>query len=247
MTEPFALAAIAATFLLGGTVKGVIGFGLPTVTLGILAVAFDLPTAMALLVVPALVTNLWQASTGGHGRAVLHRIWPFLVAVTATVWIGTLALAAVDTRWLLGLLGLLLVLYAALHLAGVRWQLAPRRAVWAGPVLGAVNGVLAGMTGAFVVPGALYLQAIGLSAAALVQAMGMLFAVCTLALGVSLGGQGLLTPELRLISLVALVPALIGMAAGQRLRLRLPEDRFRRLFFTGLLLLGAVIVARAAL
>ena len=37
MIETFTLAGIAATFLLAGSVKGVIGLGLPTVSLGLLA------------------------------------------------------------------------------------------------------------------------------------------------------------------------------------------------------------------
>ncbi len=40
---------ILATFLLAGLVKGVIGLGLPTVSLAILTVALDLPSAMVLL------------------------------------------------------------------------------------------------------------------------------------------------------------------------------------------------------
>jgi len=40
MTDPSALLAVAATFLLAGTVKGVVGFGLPTVSLALLTIAF---------------------------------------------------------------------------------------------------------------------------------------------------------------------------------------------------------------
>ena len=58
MADPALLALIAATFLLAGAVKGVIGLGLPTVSLGILTAALDLPTAMALLLVPSLATNV---------------------------------------------------------------------------------------------------------------------------------------------------------------------------------------------
>ncbi len=61
MPDPPTLIAIAVTFLLAGTVKGVIGLGLPTVSLGLLTAALDLTTAMALMIVPSFVTNVWQA------------------------------------------------------------------------------------------------------------------------------------------------------------------------------------------
>jgi uncharacterized membrane protein YfcA len=112
----------------------------------------------------------------------------------------------------------------------------------AGPVIGAVNGVLTGMTGSFVFPGVLYLQAIGLPRDAFIQAMGMLFTVSTVAL--ALGGQNLLTIELGAISAAAVVPAVVGMVLGQRLRKRMSEALFRRVFFLALLGLGLYIVAR---
>ena len=58
MFDPFVLAVIIGTFFIAGTVKGVIGLGLPTVSLAILVVAIDLTSAMALLLVPSFVTNL---------------------------------------------------------------------------------------------------------------------------------------------------------------------------------------------
>ena len=101
------------------------------------------------------------------------------------------------------------------------------------------------MTGSFVVPGVPYLQALGLPRDMLVQAMGVLFTLSTLALGLALSGRGLLGAETGLISLAAVVPALIGMVIGQRLRRRIDEAAFRKVFFSALLVLGAFIVARA--
>lgn len=245
MLDSVAIAAIAGTFLLAGAVKGVVGFGLPTVSLALLTVAFGLPQAMALMLVPAFVSNVWQALAGGQPLALLRRIWPFLLMAGITVWLGALALTRVDLRLLSALLGLLLAVYAAVSLAGLKLALTARQEAWAGPLLGSVNGVLTGMTGSFVVPGVMFLQAIGLPRDLLVQAMGMLFLVSTLALGAALGGNDFLNFELGLVSAAALVPTLAGMALGQHLRRRLPEQRFRQIFFVALLLLGGYIVAGA--
>ena len=246
MFDPLTIAAIAATFLLAGAVKGIIGLGLPTLSLGLLTAALDLTTAMALLIVPSFVTNLWQAVVGGNGRAILLRIWPFLVMATATVWLGATALTRVDLSLLSALLGGLLVVYSALNLTGVRIEIAARREVWAGPLLGTANGILTGMTGSFVVPGVMFLQAIGLSRDALVQAMGILFTVSTVALALALQGNSLMTINLSLVSTAAVIPALVGMVAGQRIRRRLSEDRFRQVFFIAILILGAYIISTAA-
>ena len=247
MFDPVTITAITATFLLAGTVKGVIGLGLPTVSLALLTVALDLPTAMALLIVPSFATNLWQAVVGGNGRAILLRVWPFLLMATATVWIGATALTRLDLALLSGLLGTILVVYAALNLTGVRFAIPARQEVWAGPLFGTANGILTGMTGSFVFPGVMFLQAIGLSRDMLVQAMGMLFTASTIALALALQGNNLLTAQLGIVSVAALLPAILGMIVGQRIRKRLSEFRFRQVSFIAILALGAYIISSAAL
>ncbi len=245
MLDAATILAIAGTFLIAGAVKGVIGLGLPTVSLALLAVAINLPNAMAVLLVPSFVTNIWQATVGGHGRSLLRRIWLFLLVATITVRLGASALTRVDHSLLTALLGLLLVAYAAANLAGLRLRVEARHERWAGALAGLVNGVLTGMTGSFVVPGVMFLQALGLSRDALIQAMGMLFTVSTLALGFALQADNLLRLEHGILSTMALVPAMAGMVMGQRIRKRLSEQLFRKIFFLSLLALGAYLASRA--
>ncbi len=247
MAEPIILVTVLCTFLLAGTVKGIIGLGLPTVSLGLLTAALDLPTAMALLLVPSFVTNLWQAMVGGNGVEILRRIWPFLLMASITVWIGASALTRVDLALLSALLGALLVAYAVISLVGIKLTIGPHQEIWAGPLIGTANGVLTGMTGSFVVPGVMFLQAIGLPRDRLIQAMGMLFTASTVALALALKGNSLLTAEQALLSTLALLPALVGMMLGQSVRRRLSESGFRRVFFIALLLLGTYIIANAAI
>ena len=245
MFDLFTLITITVTFLLAGTVKGVIGLGLPTVSLGLLTVALDLTTAMALLIIPSFLTNFWQAVVGGNGRAILSRLWPFLLMATVSVWLGAMALTRLDLSFLSALLGGLLVAYAALSLVGVRISIPAQREIWAGPLFGIINGIFTGMTGSFVVPGVMFLQAIGLSRDKLVQAMGILFTVSTVALALALQNNNLLTNQLGIISAAAVIPAAVGMIVGQRIRSKLSEDRFRQVFFIGILILGAYIIVSA--
>lgn len=240
-------AIIAAIFLFAGTVKGIVGLGLPTISLGLLVAVIDLTTAMALIVVPSFVANVWQASSGGQARVLLRRLWPFLLAATVTVSVGAVALRRVDLDLLSGLLGLLLILYGGVSLAGVRPSVPSDRETWLGPLFGLANGIFTGLTGSFVVPGVMYLQAIGLTRDQLVQAMGMLFLLSTLALAAVLGSQRFLTAELALLSALAVAPALAGLSLGRRLRQRLSETAFRKLLFLAIALLGCYLAIDALL
>ncbi|MGQ7249504.1 sulfite exporter TauE/SafE family protein [Halomonas sp. V046] len=233
------LAMVTAIFVLAGVVKGVLGMGMPTILLALLTATLGLPVAMALMLVPTVVTNLWQALRGGHLLALCRRLWPFLLTASLAVWPGVWVLASVDARWLSLLLGGLLMLYAVMNLRRRSLRLVgnPVQAC----VTGALNGVLTGMTGSSVFPGVPYLQAIGLPRDALVQAMGLLFSLSTLSLALALNERALLSAELLGGSLVAVVPAFIGMGLGQWWRRRLSEARFRQVFLVGLLVLGAYL------
>ncbi len=79
MDSTIILAATAGAFLLAGFVKGVIGLGLPTVSIGLLGLLMTPAQAAAILVVPSLVTNIWQAVVGGGLIALARRLWPMLV------------------------------------------------------------------------------------------------------------------------------------------------------------------------
>ncbi|MEM7195346.1 MAG: sulfite exporter TauE/SafE family protein [Pseudomonadota bacterium] len=245
MNEQSDLLLIGLTFFLAGVVKGIVGLGLPTVSLGLLALFIDLPTAMALMLVPSLVTNIWQATSGGFAVVILSRIWPFLLAATASIFVGAIALVNGNPSLLLALLAVLLMFYAGIGLAGLKLSIQAQHRASAGVVFGIANGVLTGMTGSFTVPGVIYLNAIGLDSRMLIQAMGILFTLSTVGLAIALQRYNLLSPQQMLISSVGVLPALIGMLGGKTIRERMTEAQFKRVFFLALLVLGAVLMVKA--
>jgi hypothetical protein len=201
---------------------------------------------MALILVPSFLTNLWQACVGGHARTIIRRTRAFLVMATAAIGAGSLALDHIDVSFLSAMLGAVLMLYAGLGLARLRLQIGEAWRSRAGIVFGTANGILTSWTGSSAVPGVFYLQSVGFSRDELVQAMGILFTASTVGLALSLGAHGLLTMELGVLSGFAIVPAMIGIGLGQRLRWRLSDDAFRTIFYIALLLLGLGILVREA-
>jgi uncharacterized membrane protein YfcA len=237
---------VCATFLFAGWVKGVVGFGLPVIALALLAATVGLREAIALMLVPALITNVWQGLAGGAFAVLLRRLWPLLLTACLGTWFGVGILAQADTVLLTGVLGGIIIGYAGISLAAPR---IPPPGRWEGllsPAFGAIGGIATGLTGSFI-PGVLYLQALGLPRDRLVQAMGIAFTVLTVALAGALTRQEMMTADLWLMSAVAVAPAALGMVLGRALRRRLSEALFRRVFFSALLLLGAYLASRGFL
>ncbi|CAQ72744.1 sulfite exporter TauE/SafE family protein [Cupriavidus taiwanensis] len=238
-------AFIGLTFLLAGFVKGVVGLGLPTVAVGMLGLVMPPAQAAALLVAPSMVTNVVQLFSGPRFGLLVRRLWPMLAAICAGTWLCAALVPAGMMTHATSALGVALVLYAVVGLAAVKLTVPAGAERWLGPLVGLVTGGITAVTGVFVIPAVPYLQGLGLDKESLVQALGLSFTVSTIALALSLalGGALLHMPVLG-ASALALVPALGGMFLGQWLRHRISAERFRKLFFCGLLVLGGELAMR---
>lgn len=245
--EPLPIVVVALTFLLAGFIKGVIGLGLPTVSMGLLTVVMAPAQAASLLIVPSFVTNVWQLATGQHFGALARRLWTMMAGVV----LGTLAGVGFMQGDAAGraavALGLALMVYALLGLADVRLSVPPRAERWLAPVIGVVTGLITAATGVFVIPAVPYLGALGLAKDDLIQALGLSFTVSTVALAAVLAAGGSFQGTVAGASLLALAPAILGMVIGGWMRGRVSEKMFRRCFFLGLLVLGAHLASRALL
>lgn len=247
MHEPVSVLAFASlAFALAGLVKGVIGLGLPTVAIGLLALMMAPAQAAALLVVPAFVTNVWQAA-GGRFAALFRRMWPLLLGICAGTWAGAGLLTADGGSWAQIGLGVVLAVYGMLGLTSVELLVPARLEPWLSPVIGVTTGVVTAATGVYMIPSVPYLQALGLEKDDLVQALGLSFTVSTLALGTLLVQDGTLHPSLAAASLLVVVPALVGMLLGRWVRVRVRAETFRLCFFAGSLALGAHLALRAVI
>lgn len=250
MMTPSLLLFTALVFLLAGLVKGVIGLGLPTVAIGLMSLFMTPVEAAAILVVPSLITNVWQALVGPYLTALLRRLWPMLLGLCAGTYLGAGMLTGANSPHAVTALGVALVIYAIIGLTPLRLTVPPRWEAWLAPVVGLATGVVTAATGVFVIPAVPYLQALGLEKDELVQALGLYFLVSTVALAAVVaqaGSMPLSWAALAISAAVALMAALIGMALGQGVRAKVRPALFRVCFFAGLLLLGLHLALRAFL
>lgn len=247
LLDPALLTAVVAVFVLAGVVKGVVGLGLPTISMALLALVMAPAQAAALLIVPSLITNLWQARPWATLRMVLRRIAGMQAGVCVGTVAGALWLGPPSGEWAGICLGLALVAYAAWGLFGSPPRVSSRHEQVIGIAAGAVTGVITAATGVFVIPAVPYLQALNLDKDALIQAMGISFTVSTVALAAGLGLNGSYSAGAASASMLLLLPALAGMALGQRLRNRLSARTFKLCFMVSLALLGAYQAGRGLL
>lgn len=241
-TTLFALTA--AVLFVGGIIKGIMGLGLPTITVGVLGIIMAPMQAAALAVVPTFLTNVWQAVAGPALGVILSRMWPMLAAMFVGTFVGGELAARADPNVGKSWLGLALAVYALLGLLNVTFRVRPGDERWLNVPIGLATGLANGATGLFVVPGAPYTQALGFPKDELVQALGVGALTASCALGLVLWRNGGFNPGIASLSAVALVPAFLGMMIGQKIRAVISQDVFRRIFFIALLALGTYLASR---
>jgi hypothetical protein len=244
MFEPL-LILIAAAFLLAGFVKGVIGLGLPTVSMGLLAVTMPPSHALAIVIVPAIVTNIWQTFVGPYLRDIVRRLWPLMAGTIVGIWLNAGMLTGPYARYGTIVLGMLLVIYAIIGLSKLSFKVARRHEKWVGLIVGLITGVVSAATGVQVLPSMPFMQAIGMEKDELVQALGVFFTVATVALAFNLTAAGLLSASTALPGAVAMAASFAGMFIGQAVRSRMQPDAFRRWFLIAMILLGIYLAASA--
>jgi uncharacterized protein len=242
--SPPVLLYAGAALALAGFVKGFIGLGMPTTATGLLTIMLTPAQAAALMLVPNVATNIWQALAGKQLLPLLRRFWPMLLGIVA----GSAPGAGILTNDTSGLattaLGVLLCLYAVISLLSPHLRVPPEAEWWLGPLVGAATGWLGVLTGVFAVPLGPYLSALSLEPDKLVQALGLSLLTSALAVGVALARESALPVAALGGSVAALGPAGLGLLIGQWLRQRTSPATFVRVFALALLAMGLHLAVR---
>jgi hypothetical protein len=235
---------VTLTFFFAGIVKGVTGMGLPTVAMGVLGAIMPPVAAASLLIIPSFVTNVSQLFSGQRFTALAWRLRLMMIGIVLGTLAGSWLLTSTSTQWTTVGLGVALALYAGFGLLGRPLSVPARMELWLSPVVGLTTGLITGGTGMFVIPAVPYLQALGLNKDELIQALGLSFTISTIALAIGLTRGGSFHLGNMTASALAIVPALLGMWAGQAVRQRISAATFRRWFLIFLVVLALDLVIR---
>lgn len=227
-----------AVFLLAGTVKGLVGLGLPTITIALTSLVLPLTEAIALIALPTIFTNVWQAAIGGRFWVILRRQGPLIVPLMIALYLTMWLVGQKGPNWAFLVLAAVLIVYSGLGLLRIRLHIHADLEKPLAPVIGVVSGFVAGLVGVPIIPLMPYLQGLDIKPSELVQTLGVVLCATSLTLTVSLLNFGLLDGPRAVVSAAAVVPALAGMWVGQQIRRRLSVEQFRLAVFWALLLTG---------
>jgi hypothetical protein len=232
-----------AVFLLAGTVKGMVGLGLPTITIALTSLVLPLTEAIALIALPTIFTNVWQAAVGGQFWVILRRQWPLIVPLMVVLCLTVWLIGQKGPNWAFLVLAGVLIVYSGLGLLRIRLHIHADLERLLAPAIGVASGFVAGLVGVPIIPLMPYLQGLDIKPSELVQTLGVVLCATSFTLAGSLLFFGVLDGPRAIVSAVAVVPALAGMWVGQRIRLRLSVEQFRLAVLWALLVTGVYTFA----
>lgn len=241
------IAFASAVLLMAGTVKGLIGLGMPTVALALLTLQLDARSAVTLIVVPMLLSNVWQFWRGPDMAGCVKQHWRYaailIVFVAATVWLSQSA----PDQLLRGVLGTFVLAFCFFSWRNMVPSI-PTHRVRLFEALSAITaGLVGGLTAAWAPPLVMYLTGLRLDRDAFVQALGFLITAGSLsvfAMFILVGHSS--GPDL-VVSTALLLPTLMGFAIGENLRHRTDHEQFKKIFLGAFSILGLNLVVGAFL
>jgi uncharacterized protein len=235
--------AVAIT-LFAGFVKGAVGFAMPLIMVSGLTMIMEPTLAVAIIILPIVITNVLQTFRTGLGPAIeaMRGSWRYVVSVCIAIALFAQLVPRIDPRVFYLVLGVPVVLISAIQLAGLHFIIPPRHRGWAEWAAGLVSGVLGGLAGTWGPTTVLYLLATETPKDRQMVVQGVIYGAGSIALLLAHLASGVLNPATAPVSALMVLPALLGMWVGLRFQNRLDAALFRRAVLAVLIVSGVNLV-----
>lgn len=231
--------------LLAGMTKGVLGVGLPLIAVPLLSQIVPVPLAIMTLAVSTVVSNGIQAFQGGNIMGVLRRFWTLFAPLVVALFAGARLLVDLDPRMLGLILGTVLLAFTLLNQFPRLLQIKIHHERVMSPLIGAVSGLLGGVSSFYGPPILMYMVALRLPRDLFISAVSVALFLGALPLVISLMVYGMMGRDELILSCLSAVPVLAGLLIGQVIQRRMPQEAFRKGLLVILVLTGASLILRA--
>lgn len=246
MLTPEAFLFACCVTLLGGFVKGTVGFAQPLIMVSGMGILIQPDLVIAGIVIPIVVANILQVARAGLGPAqdALKEHWRYVVLVCVMILISAQFVRYIPANVMLVVLGLPVVTLCVLQLIGWRPSLTAK---WRRPfewIAGIISGILGGLAGTWGPPTVMYLLALNTPRERQMAVQGVIYGLGSVMLLVGHVQSGILNAQTWGFSAILVVPSLLGMWIGFQIGDRFDQERFRKITLIVLVIAGANLIRR---
>jgi len=231
--------------LTAGIVRGAAAIGPALIVVPAFSLYLSVQEALAIVALPVLSASLWQAANRHEFRPSITRFRGMLLGLVVGLPVGALMLRQIPGRVLVLALGVLVVVAAVTDMKRVSPSISPQAERYASPAIGLAAGFIGGFSAFWTPPIYLYLAALRVPKNLFVTTIGISGVLGASALVGSLWCYGPFTKTDLLLSTLAVIPTLLGVAVGDYIRGRIPQRRFQAIVSVGLIVLGLNLIVKS--
>ncbi len=242
-----ALALALGITLAAGIVKGAVGFAMPLIMISGISSIMDPKLALAGIIVPIVVSNLWQTLRAGLGPAweAVVEFRRYLIIVSLAIFAAAQGVALIPDQVFYAVLGIPVVVLCLIQLIGVRLSIPPHRRNIAEWIIGLISGLLGGFAGTWGPTTVLFLLAIDTPKKKQMVVQGVIYGLGSVVLLLAHLRSGILNAGTAPLSILLVMPAFIGMWIGFQIQDRLNAKAFRKVTLIVLTIAGLNLVRKA--
>ncbi len=236
--EPYSFLTIASIMLalvLSGSVKGVFGIGFPVVAMAILPLFITPISAITVIALPIVVTNIQQLFSEKEWRYIIIKYRYMALFMLLASFLSSQILTQISVDLITAIIGFALALFAIYSLFNFTLPITSH-SVWQ-IIAGASSGLLSGMTG-IQSTAIIYFASLDISRNEFVGAVGYIFLVGGLGLSIGLINNNLLNSSSAILSIAAVLFSTVGFKLGSLLRPYIHSELFKKLLFLLMLIIG---------
>ncbi len=237
--------SIILIFFAGGLIKGLIGVGLPTVTLTFLSFIFDIKISISIILLPIIITNLYQMIDGKYLKKIVSDTKFFQISAFVFVFLGFYFLLIFNSNTILIILAVILIFNSILGLTKYEIQFKNFKSKYYQLFIGSMTGVVTGVTGIYTMPFIFLIQSLQYTKNQVIQLMGLTFFIFACTQFLLFSFNDLINIKILILSTVACIPILIGVYLGTILRKKISEALFKLLFNLMLVIMGVLLITKA--
>ncbi|MFO8127936.1 sulfite exporter TauE/SafE family protein [Yoonia sp.] len=249
LITPAIFAFAFAVTVLGGFVKGTVGFAMPLIMISGMGILIPPELVVAGIIIPIVISNGLQVARSGvgHAKTAFKEHWRYVLVVCVMILVSAQFVRSIPSDTMFIVLGVPVVGLSLIQLVGWRPRITPQ---WRRPfewVAGGLAGILGGLAGTWGPPTVLYLIALNTPRDRQMSVQGVIYGLGSVMLLLGHLQSGILNAQTWSFSAALVLPALIGMWMGFRLGDRFDQDRFRRVTLWILIIAGANLIRRGVM
>lgn len=215
-----------AIFLIAGTIKGMLGVGLPTSAIALLCIFFEPSYAISLMPIPKLITNFRQFYSVKDKMSVIKRYRffsfasVFSIIITSYFFLGS----KIDLRLFIGIV---IIFFCLTQILKVKIKIKEEKDSYFQLFFGFFGGFVGALTTIWSPSMMVYLLSKNLKKEEFIAAAGYLLSVVSVPLFFGYLAAGLIDEEIFITSILGCFFAILGFNLGAKLRNLVSEIIFK--------------------